>query len=52
MELVPDKDINVKEIFDNTLDKLMDKFGDRLLEINIQQMSQNGDSMRVGQHYG
>ena len=52
MELVPDKDINVEEIFNNTLDKLMDKFGDRLLEINIQQMSQNGDSMRVGQHYG
>jgi hypothetical protein len=49
MELVPDKGIDVKEIFDDTLDKLINKFGDKLLEINIQQMSQNGDSSR---HYG
>ena len=49
MELVPDRDISVKEIFDDTLDKLMDKFGDKLLEISIQQTQTDKDT---GRHYG
>ena len=35
MELVPDKDINVEKVFAHTLDKLMEKYGDKLLDINI-----------------
>ena len=49
MELVPDKDINVKEVFSDTLDKLMGKFGDKLLEISIQQTQTDKDT---GRHYG
>jgi len=49
MELVPDKDINVKEVFNDTLEKLMDKFGDKLLEISIQQTQTDKDT---GRHYG
>jgi hypothetical protein len=49
MEIVPDRDISIQEIFNNTLDKLMEKYGDKLLEINIQQMKADGDSSR---HYG
>ena len=49
MELVPDKEIDVKEIFGDTLDKLMSKFDDRLLEITIQQGK--GDS-QTDKHYG
>ena len=50
MELVPDKDIDADKIFTNTLDKLIDNFGEKLLEINVQQMqSQSGDNSR---HYG
>ena len=49
MELVPDKDIDVKEIFGNTLDKLMSNFDDKLLEITVQQVKGDGQSDR---HYG
>ena len=49
MELVPDKEIDVKEIFGDTLDKLMSKFDDRLLEITVQQGK--GDS-QTDKHYG
>ena len=49
MELVPDRNIDVSDIFTSTLDKLMEKYGDKLLEINIQQMNQQGD---VSRHYG
>ena len=49
MELVPDKDINVEKVFAHTLDKLMEKYGDKLLDINIQQMQGNEYG---GKHYG
>ena len=49
MELVPDKNIDVKEIFGNTLDKLMDKFGDKILEITIQQVKSDS---QTDKHYG
>ena len=49
MELVPDKDINADNIFNNILDKLMKKYGDKLLEIHMQQINSDKDS---GRHYG
>ena len=50
MEIVPDKNISIQEIFNNTLDKLIDKFGDKLLEISIQQT--HADKSDIGKHYG
>ena len=49
MELVPDSDINVERIFDKMIDKLMKKYGDKLLEINIQQLKSETTDVR---HYG
>ena len=49
MELVPDKDINVEKVFSNTLDKLMEKYGEKLLDISIQQIQGNEYG---GKHYG
>tara|TARA_Y100001951_G_scaffold82903_1_gene71614 strand:- start:533 stop:802 length:270 start_codon:yes stop_codon:yes gene_type:complete len=43
MELIPDKDIDVREMFMEVLDKLMEKFGDKLLEINMSQIKENGE---------
>ena len=40
MEIVPTKDINTEEFFNKTLDKLIDKYGDKLLDINVGQMAQ------------
>jgi hypothetical protein len=40
MELVPTKDIDTEEFFNKTLDKLIDKYGDKLLDINVGQMGQ------------
>ena len=49
MELVPDSDINVERIFDKMIDKLMKKYGDKLLAINIQQLKSETTDVR---HYG
>jgi len=46
MELVPDKDIDVEKIFNETLGKLMKKYGEKLLEINIQQVNNDKGSDR------
>jgi hypothetical protein len=43
MELVPDKDIDVEKIFNEMIGKLMKKYGDRLLEINVQQVKEEGN---------
>jgi len=43
MELIPDKDIDVREMFIEILDKLMERFGDKLLEINMSQIKENGE---------
>ena len=51
LELVPDKGINPDEVFNKVLDKLMDKYDEKLLEISIQQIKQE-DSMDRGRHYG
>ena len=48
MEIVPDAKIDVAEVFSNALDKLMDKYGDKLLEISIAQLKQENAQA----HYG
>ncbi len=51
IELVPDKNIDPEVMFNTLLDKLMDKYGEKLLDISIQQIKQE-DSMDRGRHYG
>ena len=51
IELVPDKSIDPEETFNRILDKLIKKYGERLLEISIQQIKQE-DSMDRSRHYG
>ena len=52
IELVPDKDIDPEGIFNKLLDKLMEKYDDRLLQISIQQIKPDGDMERSNRHYG
>ena len=40
MEIVPTKDIDTVELFNKTLDRLIEQYGDKLLDISIGQMSQ------------
>jgi|TARA_R100000656_G_scaffold119981_1_gene94054 hypothetical protein len=47
MEFVPDKNINVEKAFKETLSMLMDKYGDKLLNITISQLNEKGQV-----HYG
>jgi len=51
MEVIPAKDIDVREMFNEMLDKLMKKYGDKLLEITIQQAKSDTDPDKV-RHYG
>ena len=51
MELVPDKDIDADNIFNKVLDKLMKKYGEKLLEIHMQQIKSDSDR-DTGRHYG
>jgi len=46
VELVPDKDINVEKIFNEMLSRLMKKYGEKLLEINVQQVNNDKGSDR------
>ena len=46
MELVPDKGIEVEKIFNDILNKLMKKYGEKLLEINVQQVNNDKGSDR------
>ena len=48
LELVPDKEIDVREIFNEMLDKLMDKYDEKLLEAVLQHTKGEPD----GRHYG
>ena len=48
MELVPDAKIDVDKMFSEALDKLMDRYGDKLLEISIAQLKQENAQA----HYG
>ena len=47
MEIAPDPSIPVDKLFHDMLDKLMDKYGDKLLEITVSQLQNVGT-----QHYG
>lgn len=47
MEIVPELDIDIEKVFGDTLDKLIDKFGEKLLEISIQQIAESKMN-----HYG
>tara|TARA_R110002020_G_scaffold9593_5_gene37651 strand:- start:11839 stop:12096 length:258 start_codon:yes stop_codon:yes gene_type:complete len=40
MEIVPTSDIDTVELFNNTLDKLIEKYGEKLIEISIAQATQ------------
>ena len=51
IELVPDKDMDAERIFNEMLDKLMKKYGERLLEIHMQQIKTDTDR-DTGKHYG
>jgi len=48
MEIVPDPSIDISKLFHEILDKLMDRYDDKILEITITQM-QNPEQ---GRHYG
>ena len=48
MEIVPDPSIDIDKLFHEILDKLMDRYDDKILEITIAQM-QNPEQ---GRHYG
>ena len=48
MEIVPDAKIDVDKMFSEALDKLMDRYGDKLLEISIAQLKQENAQA----HYG
>jgi hypothetical protein len=45
MEIVPSKDINTVDLFNKTLDKLIKKYGDRLLEIKMDGTPYTSDKM-------
>ena len=48
MEVVPDPSIPIEKLFHEILDKLMDKYDEKLLEITVAQMQ----SPEQGRHYG
>ena len=43
MEIVPTKDIDTVELFNKTLDRLMEEYGDKLLDISIGQAQNSPD---------
>ena len=47
MEILNDKDLDIREMFNEVLDKLIEVYGKELLEINIQELSE-----RKMNHYG
>jgi len=48
MEIIPDKNINIREMFNEILDKLTKKYGDKLLEASTHSIGEKPD----GRHYG
>ena len=47
MEVAPTEDVDVREFFNEVLDKLMDKYGEKLLQIDISQTQGPAGSMHV-----
>ena len=47
MEIIPSDKIDIRETFNEILDKLMEKYGDKLLEVTL-----SNTSTPDGRHYG
>ena len=45
MEVAPTEDVDVREFFNEVLDKLMDKYGEKLLQLDISQTQGPAGSM-------
>tara|TARA_R100001244_G_scaffold78109_2_gene61705 strand:- start:276 stop:533 length:258 start_codon:yes stop_codon:yes gene_type:complete len=45
LEVAPTEDVDVREFFNEVLDKLMDKYGEKLLQIDITQASSQSGTM-------
>jgi len=45
LEIAPSSDIDVREFFTETLEVLMEKYGERLLEIDIRNTMQSNGNM-------
>lgn len=45
LEISPNEDINVREFFNETLDKLISAYGDKLLEIDIKTAAMQSGTM-------
>ena len=45
LEIAPTADINVREFFSETLERLMEKYGEKLLEIDIRNTMQSNGNM-------
>lgn len=45
MEVAPSEDVDVREFFNEVLDKLIDKYGDKLLQIDINQIATPAGAM-------
>ncbi len=45
MEIAPTSDIDVREFFNETLDKLMKKYGEKLLEVDVRTTMQSSGTM-------
>ena len=43
LEVAPNEDINVREFFNETLDKLISAYGEKLLEIDIKTATVHGN---------
>jgi hypothetical protein len=45
MEINPNENIDVREFFSETIDKLIDRYGDKLLEIDIKTATMQSGNM-------
>ena len=45
LEIAPSSDMDVREFFSETLERLMEKYGDKLLEIDIRNTMQSNGNM-------
>ena len=45
MEIAPSENIDVRAFFNETIDKLIEKYGEKLLEIDIKTASMQGGNM-------